>query len=196
MWAIPVGFLALVCQVIDQLILKVGGIGPWKAGGGWVMFQTWALWFLVYYMLGGASAYDPGASPGAVTVIVMGFCGYIVGIIAAICIFELAGVIGKATAFWSVPIALFVVCIPALYWGWNVNPIGVNPALFLGAATFFCAMSYFGDREGAFKPEAGKWARYGQTALGELVFCAIGLPMGWLTLAMGEGLLAAFGVTG
>jgi hypothetical protein len=196
MWAVPVGFLALVCQVIDQLILKVGGIGPWKAGGGWVMFQTWALWFLVYYMLGGASAYDAGKSPGNLTVIVMGFCGYIVGIIAAICIFELAGLIGKVTAFWSVPIALFVVCIPALYWGWSVNPIGINPALFLGAATFFCAMSYFGDREGAFKPDTGKWARYGQTALGELVFCAIGLPCGWLTLALGEGLMAWCGVAG
>lgn len=193
MWAIPVALLAALCQVLDQLFLKRGGIGPWKAGGGWVMFQTWALWFLLYYMTGGVSAFDGGAT-SAWLVFAQGFLGYAVGIIAAIAIFELAAKLGKFP-FWSVPIALFVVCIPALFWGTPGNIVGINPALFMGAATFFCATSYFGAQEGAFRAGASKWENYGKTALGELVFCAIGLPMGWLTLVIGEWLLSITGVT-
>ena len=198
MWAIPVALLAAVCQVIDQLILKKGGIGPWKAGGGWCMFQTWAMYFLIFYMMGGASAWTAGAGSNETwwMAILQGWLGYAIGIICAIAIFEIGGLLGKL-GFWAMPIALFIVCIPGLFWG-TVSAgdwmIGVNPALFLGAATFFVAMSYFPAQENAFKEGTTKWGKYGQTALGELTFCAIGLPMGLLTLILGEALVSLAGL--
>ncbi|MDR1392496.1 MAG: hypothetical protein LBJ62_00775 [Bifidobacteriaceae bacterium] len=192
MWAVPVAILAALVQVVDQLFVgKLKGIGPFKAGGGWVAFQAWALYFLIFYMTGGVSSTE---GPSPLLVIAQGLLGYAVGIVAAILIFEFGAKLGK-TGFWAMPISLFVLCIPALFWGIADNPVGVNPALFLGAAVFFCIMSYYPQVPGAFKEGSSQWSKYGNAALGELVYCLIGLPCGYLTLVLGEALLSLFGVT-
>jgi hypothetical protein len=195
MWAVPVAVIAAAVQVVDQLFVnKLKGIGPLKAGGGWIAFQAWALYFLIFYMSGCISA-NEGPSP--FKVIAQGWLGYLVGIIAAVLIFEFGAALGKVgkLAFWAMPISLFVLCIPALFWGIADNSLGVNPALFMWAAVFFALMSYLPQVPGAFKEGASKWTNYGQAAFGELVYCLIGLPCGYLTLVMGEALLKAFNVS-
>ncbi|MDR2348307.1 MAG: hypothetical protein LBD90_06805 [Bifidobacteriaceae bacterium] len=194
MWAVPVAFWAFVLQIIDQIfVAKLKGIGPMINGAGWIAFQAWALWFLIYYMSGGASAFEWADTTSPFKVILQGLLGYAVGIAAAILIFECGGKLSKIK-FWATPVALFLICLPALFWGTPGNSLGVNPALFMGAATFFCIMSYYPQVPGAFKEGASKWSNYGQAALGELVYCALGLPCGWLTLWLGEWLLSATGV--
>jgi hypothetical protein len=172
-YALPVAVLAALVQVIDQLFVgKLKGIGPFIAGGGWVAFQAWALYFL-------AGSFD-GASVGTngINGALWALVAYALGIIASILIFEFAGVLGK-TGFWATPLSLLVLCIPVIFLQLTPHPFKYVPALFVGAGVFFCVMSYFTQVKGAFKEGSSKWSMYGMTAVGELVYCALGLAAGW-----------------
>ena len=90
-----IAFLAAGFIVIDQLIKPYMPIADNK-GFGWVTFQAWAMYFLAGCTVKG----------GART-----FLGYFLGILSAILIIELAGVVGS-TGFWAVPLAVLVMVIP------------------------------------------------------------------------------------
>ncbi|MDR1513817.1 MAG: DUF1097 family protein [Propionibacteriaceae bacterium] len=175
-YAIPIAVLAALVQVIDQVFVgKLKGIGPFKAGGGWVAFQAWALYFL-------AAAFNPtGVGKDGINGSLWTLISYSLGIVAAILIFEFAGVLGK-TGFWATPLALLVLCIPVIFLQLTSAPFNYVPALFCGAGVFFCIMSYFGNTPGAFKEGASKGSKYASAALGELVYCAIGLAAGFGTV--------------
>jgi hypothetical protein len=173
-YAIPIGVVAALVQVIDQLAVgKLKGIGPFVAGGGWVAFQAWALYFL-------AGSFNPlGVGKNGINGALWTLVSYALGIIASILIFELAGMLGK-TGFWATPIALVVICIFVIFLQLTDAPFNYVPALFCGAGVFFCVMSYYPQVPGAFKEGASKWTNYISTAIGELVYCAIGLCAGWI----------------
>jgi hypothetical protein len=172
-YAIPVGVLAALVQVIDQLFVgKLKGIGPFVAGGGWVAFQAWALYFL-------AGAFNPdGVGTNGINGALWALVSYALGIVASILIFEFGGILGKL-GFWAMPVSLVVLCIPVIFLQLADAPFNYVPALFVGAGVFFCVMSYFPQVKGAFKEGSSKWSNYGSTAVGELVYCAIGLAAGW-----------------
>ncbi|MDR2620562.1 MAG: hypothetical protein LBC29_05545 [Propionibacteriaceae bacterium] len=174
-YSISIGVLAAVIQVIDQFAVGKGGIGPFKAGGGWVSFQAWALLFLS----GAFNAAEAGTYywKGIIWTMI----SYALGICAAVAIFELAAIIGK-TGFWAVPIALVIVCIPVLFLQLTSAPFNYVPALFCGAGVFFAGMSYFPSIPGSFKDGASKWSNYGQMAIGELFYCLLGGIAGVVTL--------------
>ena len=177
-FAIPIGILAALVQTVDQIFVnKLKGIGPLIAGGGWISFQAWAVYFL-------SAGFNPDGS-GASTPYtgLMALISYTLGIIASIAIFELGGAL-KALKFWAMPVTLVILVIPVIFLQICPAPFNYVPALFVGAGVFFALMSYMPQVPGAFKEETGKWGRYGQAALGELVYCALGLLAGWATVTI------------
>ena len=182
-FAIPIGIIAALVQTTDQLFAnKLKGVGPLINGGGWISFQAWA----IYFLSGGFNPDGSGASTPYTGL--MALISYALGIIASIAIFEL-GAAFKALKFWAMPVTLVILVIPVIFLQVCPDPFNYVPALFVGAGVFFGLMSYFPQVPGAFKEETGKWGRYGQAALGELVYCAIGLIAGWLTVTISGPLL-------
>ena len=85
---IPVFIAVLAASfiVIDQLLNSFMPIVD-RGGFGWVTFQAWAMYFLAGCTVKGG---------------LRTFLGYIMGILAAISIIYLAGVLGSA-GFWALP---------------------------------------------------------------------------------------------
>ena len=150
-----IGFLAGTFIVLDQLISPFMPIAANK-GFGWVTFQAWAMYFMAGCTLKG----------GART-----FLGYIMGIISAILIIKLAGVLGS-TGFWAVPLAVFVIVIPMCSMERAHSLIDFVPALFVSSAVFFAFMNYIPN------------ATMGSSAFVILVYCAIGMVYGIVTVFM------------
>jgi hypothetical protein len=170
-FAISIGVVAALVQVIDGVAVAKGGIGPFKAGGGWVAFQAWALLFLA----GAFNADEVGVH--SINGLVWTMISYALGICAAIAIFEVGGLLSKA-GFWALPIALVIVCIPVLFLQLTSTPFNYVPALFCGAGVFFAGMTYFPVIPGSFKEGASKWSNYASLAVGELCYCLIGTLAG------------------
>ena len=64
------------------------------------------------------------------------FFGYVMGILSAILIIKLAGLLGSA-GFWAVPLAVFVVVIPMCSMERAHALLDFVPALFVSSAVFF-----------------------------------------------------------
>jgi hypothetical protein len=175
-YAIPIGIVAALVQCLDQALAGKKIFRPLIAGGGWISFQAWALYFLA-----GAFALANGLDNGkwGLTGTLWILCSYILGIVAAIIIFELGGVFASAK-FWAVPIALVIVCIVVMQLQIASTPINYVPALFVGAGVFFGIMSYCPQVAGAFDEGASKWSNYGKAAVAELVYCLIGCAAGFV----------------
>jgi hypothetical protein len=123
-------------------------------GFGWVTFQAWAMYFMAGCTLKG----------GART-----FLGYVMGIIAAILIIKLAGVLGSA-GFWAVPLAVFVIVIPMCSMERAHSLLDFVPALFVSSAVFFAFTQLY---------PAASFSNY---ALVILLYCAIGMVYGIVTV--------------
>lgn len=122
-WACWIALLALIIQVIDQVIgLKM----PIGHGGAWIAFQAWAVYFL-----GGCT--PKGGLKGLIA--------YGVGIITGIIIFELAGVLSFLGSFWCVPIAIFIPVVPVMCFE-RIKILDFIPAIFIGCGAFFGIMNY------------------------------------------------------
>ncbi len=150
-----IGFLACTFVALDQWIspyLPIAG----NKGFGWVTFQAWAMYFLAGCTLKGG---------------MRTFLGYVMGIIAAILIFKLAGLLGSA-GFWAVPLAVFVVVIPMCSMERAHSLIDFVPALFVSSAVFFAFMNYIPN------------ATMGTSAMVILLYCAIGMIYGIVTVEL------------
>ena len=152
---IGIGFLAATFIVLDQFISPLLPIAANK-GFGWVTFQAWAMYFMAGCTLKGG---------------LRTFLGYVMGITAAILIIKLAGVLGS-TGFWAVPLAVFVIVIPMCSMERTHSLIDFVPALFVSSAVFFAFMNYIPN------------ATMGTSALVILIYCAIGMVYGIVTVEL------------
>ncbi|NOH95568.1 DUF1097 domain-containing protein [Vibrio sp. 99-70-13A1] len=149
-----VAFLAFTIQVLDQVVAPLMPVAG-NIGFGWIAFITWAMYFMAGCNVEG----------GKKT-----FFGYVAGIVASVAIMELGGVF-SSLGFFAVPMSVFVVVIFCICLE-RLPPFDFVPALFVGAGIFFGFMSYVGG------------ASYANDTFVELVYCAIGLAYGWMTISL------------
>jgi hypothetical protein len=155
---IPV-FIAILASafiVLDQLISPYMPIADNK-GFGWVTFQAWALYFLT-----------GGTVKGGVRT----FLGYVIGIISAILIINLAGVLGS-TGFWAVPLAVLVMVIPMCSMERAHSLMDFVPGIFVSSAVIFAFGQIYGDK-----------TTLTSSAITILVYCAIAMILGWTTVTL------------
>lgn len=150
-----IGFLACTFVAIDQLISPLLPIAANK-GFGWVTFQAWAMYFMAGCTIKGG---------------MRTFLGYVMGIISAVVIIKLAGLLGN-TGFWAVPLAVFIVVIPMCSMERAHSLLDFVPALFVSSAVFFAFMNYIPN------------ATMGSSALVILLYCAIGMIYGIVTVEL------------
>jgi len=151
-----IAFLAAAFIVIDQLISPYMPIADNK-GFGWVTFQAWAMYFLA----GGT------VKGGART-----FLGYVLGILSAILIIKLGGVLGS-TGFWAFPLAVLVMVIPMCSMERAHSLIDFVPAIFVSSAVYF-----------AFTQIYPPTATMTSIAITILVYCAIAMILGFITVSL------------
>jgi len=155
---IPV-FIAILASafiVIDQLLSPYMPIADNK-GFGWVTFQAWALYFLA-----------GGTVKGGLRT----FMGYVVGILSAIIIIKLAGVLGS-TGFWAVPLAVLVMVVPMCSMERAHSLIDFVPAIFVSSAVIFAFGQIYGDK-----------TTLTASAITILVYCAIAMVLGYITVSL------------
>ena len=166
--ALIISVIAALIQILDQLVIQAGGIGPLILGGAWIAYQAWAVYFLAGSTLKG------GIRVGI---------GYITAVVAVIIIFEVADLIG-VTGFWATPITLVVLVAPIVFLEKAPEWFSLVPAVFVGAGLFIGLMSYLPNLPNAFPDGATIWTKYALTGLGELTYCALGLLAGWLSITL------------
>jgi hypothetical protein len=144
------------------LVLLNAFIPQWAGTDAmWIAFQAWAMYFLAgCTLLGGIRA----------------FIGYATGIAASIAIIELMNVPGINALPMvngmniAMAVAVFIVVIPAIM---SENLKNMVPALFVGSGAFF-ALSTIMAKPG--------WEGHLAVAQAELVYCAVGLLFGFITV--------------
>ncbi len=155
-------FVALQAAIM-MLVTPHIKIGPASIGGPalitWISFQAWAMYFL-----GGCTLKMAGKS----------IIGYICGIVAAIAIFTLAGLLSKFVPGTLVfPLAVFIVVIPVMC-AEKVKLLDFIPAWFMGAAVFFALQ---------FMSSAATMGDYVTIAIPEMIACVVGLGFGFCTVS-------------
>ncbi len=146
-----------------MLVAKFIAIGPESIGGPalitWICFQSWALYFL-----GGCTLKMAGKT----------IIGYACGIIAAVAIFKLFGVLaGPLGGYWGLALAVFIVVIPVMC-AEKVEILNFIPAWFMGAAVFFALQ---------FMSGAETMSQYIEIAIPEMIACIVGLAFGYCTVS-------------
>ena len=149
-----IAFLAAAFIVLDQVISPYMPIADNK-GFGWVTFQAWAMYFLAGCTVKGG---------------VRTFFGYVLGILSAILIIKLAGVLGS-TGFWAVPLAVLVMVIPMCSMERAHSYIDFVPAIFVSSAVYF-----------AFTQIYPPTTTMTSIAITILVYCAIAMILGFVTI--------------
>ncbi len=151
-----IAFLAAGFIVLDQLISPYMPIADNK-GFGWVTFQAWAMYFMAGCTVKG----------GART-----FLGYVLGVLSAILIIELAGVL-SSSGFWMVPLAVLVMVIPMCSMERAHSLIDFVPAIFVSSAVYF-----------AFTQIYPATTTISSMAITILVYCGIGMILGYVTISI------------
>ena len=151
-----IAILAAGFIVLDQLISPYMPIADNK-GFGWVTFQAWAMYFMAGCTVKG----------GART-----FLGYVLGVLSAILIIELAGVL-SSTGFWMVPLAVLVMVIPMCSMERAHSLIDFVPAIFVSSAVYF-----------AFTQIYPATTTRTSMAVTILVYCGIGMILGYITISI------------
>jgi hypothetical protein len=151
-------FQAFCLVLLNAFIPKLAGMDAM-----WIAFQAWAVYFLAgCNVMGGVKAW----------------IGYATGIAASIAIIEimsvpalggLANVSGLSVAM---AIAVFIVVIPAIM---SENLKNMVPALFIGSGAFFGLFTIQN-----LDPNVN--ASYLLATRVELVYCAVGLLFGYITV--------------
>jgi len=152
--------LAFIIVCIDQLLKGSMPIGAEK-GFTYIAFVAWAVYFFSGCTLKGG---------------IRAMLGYAIGIGFSIGIILIANAFAGLTAFFSVPIAVFIVVFLVLYLE-KVPWIDLIPAMFVASGCYFGIMTYVPD------------ATFGTAATVELIYGFIGLLFGWITIE-GKGILA------
>ena len=151
-----IAILAAGFIVLDQLIKPYMPIADNK-GFGWVTFQAWAMYFMAGCTVKG----------GART-----FLGYVLGVLSAILIIELAGIL-SSTGFWMVPLAVLVMVIPMCSMERAHSLIDFVPAIFVSSAVYF-----------AFTQIYPATTTRTSMAVTILVYCGIGMILGYITISI------------
>ena len=151
-----IAILAAGFIVLDQLISPYMPIADNK-GFGWVTFQAWAMYFMAGCTVKG----------GART-----FLGYVLGVLSAILIIELAGAL-SSTGFWMVPLAVLVMVIPMCSMERAHSLIDFVPAIFVSSAVYF-----------AFTQIYPATTTRTSMAITILVYCGIGMILGYITISI------------
>lgn len=152
---VMIGVLALFIQALDQWLSPM--MQPTgNAGFSLISFQSWAVYFLAGCNIKGG---------------IKAFLAYAVGIGASILIMLLGGALTPTLAFWAVPVAVGLIAFAVIFFE-KVQWLSLIPALFIGAGAFFAFMSYVPG------------ATFTNAAITELVYCAIGLVFGYVTIAL------------
>lgn len=134
----------------------------------WISFQAWAVYFVA------------GCTP------MNGFkawVGYLTGIVASIAIVKLMGVPGikglPSVGGMNVAMALavFIVVIPAIM---SENLKNMVPALFIGSGAFFATLGH--AALAAAVPSGCQTTQFLYAAQAELIYCALGLSFGYITV--------------
>lgn len=138
----------------------------------WIAFQAWAVYFVA------------GCTP---TNGLKAWIGYLTGIVASIAIIEIMGAPGVK----SLPVAggmniamalaVFLVVIPAIM---TENLKNMVPALFIGSGAFFASLGHASLAEALKSAGASgcQLTAFLYAAQAELVYCAIGLGFGYITV--------------
>ena len=153
-----IAVLASAFIVLDQLLSPIMPIAGNK-GFGWVTFQAWAMYFLAGCTVKGG---------------IRTFLGYVLGLLSAIIIMNLAGAF-SSTGFWMVPIAVLIMVIPMCSLERANSYIDFVPAVFVSSAVLFAfAQIYSGNT-------LTDLTNYSITIL---VYCAIGMVLGYITISI------------
>ena len=134
----------------------------------WIAFQAWAVYFVA------------GCTPMNG---LKAWIGYLTGIIASIAIIKLMGVPGiKGIPFvagmnFTMAIAVFIVVIPAIM---TENLKNMVPTLFIGSGAFFATMGHSSLTEAV--PGGDMNTKFLYATQVELVYCALGLIFGYITV--------------
>lgn len=134
----------------------------------WIAFQAWAVYFVA------------GCTP------LNGFkawVGYLTGIVASIVIIELMGVpgiknlpsVGGMNLVMAT--AVFIVVIPAIM---SENLKNMVPALFIGSGAFFASLGHAALAKAV--PSGCQATQYLYASQAELIYCALGLFFGYITV--------------
>ena len=134
----------------------------------WIAFQAWAVYFVAGCTpLNGAKAW----------------IGYLTGIVASVAIIKLMGVPGIK----SLPsvggmnvvmaVAVFIVVIPAIM---SENLKNMVPALFIGSGAYFASLGH--AALAAAVPSGCQTTQFLYAAEAELIYCALGLFFGYITV--------------
>ncbi len=134
----------------------------------WIAFQAWAVYFIV-----GCTAMNG----------LKAWIGYLTGIIASIAIVKLMGMpgikglptIGGMNL--AMAVAVFIVVIPAIM---SENIKNMVPALFIGSGAFFASLGY--GALAAAVPSGCQNTQFLYAAQSELIYCALGLSFGFITV--------------
>ena len=150
-----IALLAFTIQLVDQAICSLMPISP-NTGFGWIAFQAWAMYFLAGCTVKG----------GIKTLI-----GYVTSILVSIGIMLLGGKLAGLGSL-GVPAAIFIIVIGVKKKKKTHELISFIPAIFVGAGVFFAMMSYVPG------------ATFGTAAAVEIIYCAIGLFYGFMTVSI------------
>ena len=152
---IPV-FIAVLASafiVLDQLISPMMPIDNNK-GFGWVTFQAWAMYFLAGCTVKGG---------------IRTFLGYVLGLLSAIIIINLAGAL-SSTGFWMVPIAVLIMVIPMCSMERANSYIDFVPAIFVSSAVLFAFKQIYPN------------TTLTNSSITIPTYCAIGMNLGYITI--------------
>jgi hypothetical protein len=154
------------------ILVLINGVLP-KATHGmdmmWIAFQAWAVYFVV------------GCTPMNG---VKAWIGYLTGILASIAIIKLMGMPGikdlptVGGMNLGMALAVFIVVIPAIM---SENLKNMVPALFIGSGAFFASLGH-AALAAAVGPDACQTTQFLYAAQTELIYCALGLSFGFITV--------------
>ena len=134
----------------------------------WIAFQAWAVYFIV-----GCTAMNG----------VKAWIGYLTGILASIAIIKLMGApcisglpqVGSMNLVMAA--AVFIVVVPAIM---SENFKNLVPALFIGSGAFFGSLGHAALAAAA--PGGCQTTQFLYATQAELVYCAVGLSFGYITV--------------
>ena len=153
------------------ILVLINGVLP-KATHGmdmmWIAFQAWAVYFVA------------GCTPMNG---VKAWIGYLTGILASIAIIKLMGMPGikdlptVGGMNLGMAVAVFIVVIPAIM---TENCKNMVPALFIGSGAFFASLGH--AALAAAVPDGCQTTQFLYAAQTELIYCALGLSFGFITV--------------
>jgi hypothetical protein len=135
----------------------------------WIAFQAWAVYFVA------------GCTPMNG---VKAWVGYLTGIVASVAIIKLMGAPGVKSLpsvggmNLAMAFAVFLVVIPAIM---TENLKNMVPALFIGSGAFFASLGH-AALTAAVPAGSGPNTSFLYAAQAELVYCAVGLCFGYITV--------------